>query len=103
MDQIYRNRENRRYCKERGIRISGPRLGRPSKQDQAEQKQVAKQDAAERNEIEGTFGKAKRHRGLGCIQECLRQTSETVIALQFLVMPGPQAAIPFLSFCKVLS
>ncbi|NUN88190.1 transposase, partial [Coprococcus comes] len=36
-DQIYRNRQNRRYCKEHGIRLSGPPLGRPSKQDQAEQ------------------------------------------------------------------
>lgn len=85
-DQIYRNRQNRRYCKEHGIRLSGPPLGRPSKQDQAEQKQLAKQDAAERNEIEGTFGKGKRHRGLGLIQACLQETSETVISLQFLVM-----------------
>lgn len=28
-DRIYRNRENLVYCKERGIRLSGPRLGRP--------------------------------------------------------------------------
>ena len=28
-DRIYRNRENRAWCKERGIRISGPPLGRP--------------------------------------------------------------------------
>ena len=30
-DQIYRNMENRTYCKERGIRLSGPKLGRTSK------------------------------------------------------------------------
>ena len=85
-DQIYRNRENRRYCKDLGIRLSGPPLGRPSKHDQAELKRQAKLDAAERNETEGTFGKAKRHRGLGLIQARLQETSETVIALQFLVM-----------------
>ncbi len=28
-DQIYRTRENRSYCKEHGIRLSGPKLGRP--------------------------------------------------------------------------
>ncbi|WCF06629.1 transposase [Paenibacillus thiaminolyticus] len=45
-DQIYRNRENRAYCKERGIRLSGPPLGRPSKQaDTAEMKRIAKLDA----------------------------------------------------------
>src|SRR5690625_6422264 len=26
-DTIYRTRENRAYCKERGIRLSGPKLG----------------------------------------------------------------------------
>lgn len=29
VDRIYRTRENRAWCKERGIRISGPPLGRP--------------------------------------------------------------------------
>lgn len=29
-DQIYRTRDNRRYCKGHGIRLSGPRLGRPA-------------------------------------------------------------------------
>ena len=29
VDQIYRNRKNRAYCKERDIRMSGPALGRP--------------------------------------------------------------------------
>ena len=28
-DQIYRTRENRNFCKEHGIRLSGPKLGRP--------------------------------------------------------------------------
>ncbi|NER26057.1 MAG: transposase, partial [Symploca sp. SIO1C2] len=31
VDKIYRTRQNRAYCKERGIRMSGPRLGRPPK------------------------------------------------------------------------
>lgn len=30
-DKIYRNRDNLSYCKERGIRLSGPALGRPKK------------------------------------------------------------------------
>lgn len=32
VDAIYRTRENIRYCQERGIRISSPRLGRPPKE-----------------------------------------------------------------------
>jgi len=31
VDGIYRNRENRRYCKNHNIRMSGPHLGRPPK------------------------------------------------------------------------
>ncbi len=31
VDQIYRNRTNLAYCKQHGIRISGPALGRPKK------------------------------------------------------------------------
>ena len=30
-DKIYQNRENRRSCKGNGIRLSGPPLGRPPK------------------------------------------------------------------------
>ncbi|MFD1362804.1 IS5 family transposase [Lentibacillus salinarum] len=85
-DQIYRNRENRQYCKEKGIRLSGPALGRPSKEKAQIQKQLAKQDAAERNEIEGKFGEGKRHYGMGLIFARLQQTSETVISIQLLVM-----------------
>jgi len=86
-DQIYRNRENRAYCKERGIRLSGPPLGRPSKQaDTTEMKQIAKLDAGERNAIEGKFGEGKRKYGLNRIRARLEQTSGAVIALEFLVM-----------------
>ena len=31
VDQIYRTRDNRRFCRENGIIMSGPKLGRPSK------------------------------------------------------------------------
>src|SRR5690625_1385446 len=85
-DQIYRNRENRRFCKENGIRLSGPALGRPSKEKAQIQKQLAKLDAAERNAIEGKFGEGKRHYGMGLIYARLQQTSETVISMQLLVM-----------------
>jgi hypothetical protein len=85
-DKIYRTRDNLSYCKKHGIRLSGPRLGRPSKKEKIEQKIQARQDAAERNAIEGKFGEGKRRYGLGLIRVRLQQTSETVIALQLLVM-----------------
>lgn len=86
-DQIYRTRENRRICKEHGIRLSGPALGRPPKGGSPkEQRQITKQDAAERNAIEGKFGEGKRKYGLGLIRARLEETSEVVIHLQLLVM-----------------
>lgn len=86
-DQIYRTRENRKYCKQHGIRLSGPALGRPPKEGPTPaQKQITKHDAGERNAIEGKFGEGKRKYGLGCIRARLEQTSESVITLQLLVM-----------------
>lgn len=86
-DQIYRTRENRNFCKQHGIRMSGPALGRPSKEGvTAEQKRMTKADAGERNGIEGKFGEGKRKYGLGRIRAHLRETSESVITLQMLVM-----------------
>jgi hypothetical protein len=85
-DKIYRNRENLRYCKALGIRLSGPRLGRPSNTEKNAERKIEKQDAKERNAVEGKFGEGKRFYSLGRILARLRETSETVIALQFLVM-----------------
>ena len=85
-DAIYRNRLNLRYCKEKGIRLSGPRLGRPPKIVTASEKRLAKLDSRKRNEVEGAFGVTKRRYGLNLIMAKLQETSETVIALQFLVM-----------------
>jgi hypothetical protein len=51
VDKIYRTRENRAWCKERGIRISGIPLGRPPKNQSAELKKQAKLDEAFRNRI----------------------------------------------------
>ena len=86
VDQIYRSRENRAWCKERGIRISGPPLGRPKKSVSLEEKKQAQLDARIRNQIEGKFGQGKRRFGLNLIMTKLSNTSETAIAISFLVM-----------------
>lgn len=68
-DQIYRNRENRRFCKERGIRLSGRPLGRPPS-DPAVTKAMAeqvRQDERDRNPVEDKFGEGKRRYGLNRI------------------------------------
>ena len=65
-DQIYRTRANRRWCKARGIRLSGPPLGRPQQDPQVQDllKQQARDDEKVRVQIEGKFGQAKRRFGL---------------------------------------
>jgi len=84
-DKIYRNRENRKFCRNRGIRLSGPPLGRPPKHVDPQVKKQARQDELDRIPIEGRFGQGKRRFGLSKIMSKLAKTSETAIVLTFLV------------------
>jgi hypothetical protein len=86
VDKIYRTRSNRTFCKERGIRISGPPLGRPQAFVSQEKKNQALEDERIRNAIEGKFGVSKRRFSLNRIMAKLPHTSETAIAITFLVM-----------------
>ena len=85
-DKLFRSRENRAYCKTRGIRLSGPPLGRPKRVFDAERKRQERLDSAQRNAIEGVFGRGKRRFGLDLIMTKLKETSVISIHLQFLVM-----------------
>jgi transposase, IS5 family len=85
-DAIYRNRTNIAYCKARNIRLSGPKLGRPPQVKDPTLSKLERQDGKVRNAVEGKFGEGKRRYGLGLVMARLQETSETVIALQFLVM-----------------
>jgi len=87
-DKIYRTRDNLRWCQVRNIRLSGPPLGRrPSEEsERAILRQQQRIDERIRIDIEGRFGTAKRRYSLDRIMTKLRQTSETTIAMIFLVM-----------------
>lgn len=85
-DKIYRNRDNRKFCKKLGIRLSGPALGRPPKQIDSQREIQARQDELDRIPIEGKFGQAKRRFSLSKIMCKLAQTSETAIAVTFIVL-----------------
>ena len=86
VDKIYRTRENRAWCAKKGIRISGPPLGRPQANVSKEKKKQAKDDERIRNCIEGKFGQGKRRFSLGRVMAKLSHTSQTAIAISFLVM-----------------
>lgn len=84
-DKIYRNRENLSFCKEHGIRLSGPALGRPKK-DAARDRRQDYLDECERVEVERAFSLAKRKCGMGLITARLRETAAHVIAMSVLVL-----------------
>ena len=84
-DKIYRNRENLNYCKEHGIRLSGPALGRPRKGEPRDKSQDYR-DECERVEVERRFSLAKRKCGMGLVTAKLRETSAHVIAMSILVL-----------------
>ncbi len=63
VDKIYRTKENRAWCKERGIRISGSPLGRTPKNVSKEARKQAQDDESFRNTIEGKFGEPVRWAG----------------------------------------
>ena len=60
-DQLYRTRSNRAFCQRHGIRLSGPRLGRPKNDPElvaAERRQFIN-DQRQRNAVEGKIGQGK--------------------------------------------
>ncbi len=91
-DRIYRTRANRHYCQVRGIRLSGPPLGRPRKATEANAEQLKRarqqhrQDELDRIAIEGKFGQGKRRFSLARVMAKLAATSEVVIMVSFMVM-----------------
>jgi hypothetical protein len=87
-DTLYRNRGHLDYCKLHHIRLSGPRLGRKPKDEQVQKanRETDRRDFKGRIPVEGKFGEGKRRFDLNRIYTMLRETSETVIALKFLVM-----------------
>ena len=100
-DKIYRNRENIRYCKERGIRLSGPALGRPGKDEQRNKAQDYR-DECERVEVERRFSLAKRKCGIGLVMAKLEETAAHVVAMSILVLNLRKIQCAFLELLEWL-
>ena len=84
-DRIYRTRENRSFCKEQGIRFSGPKLGRPDPVTTKTDKKLEYQDNTDRIAVEREFSREKRYYGLGKIVSKCEETQLTSIALSVFV------------------
>jgi transposase, IS5 family len=100
VDKIYRNHDNRRFCKKHDIRISGPPLGKPIEDAQKlkEQRRLRYQDEIDRIAVEGKFGQGKRRFSLALIMTKLAQTSEVAIVISFIVMNLEKILSGILSF-----
>ena len=106
-DKAYRNRDNLHFCKKHGIRLSGPRLGRPPKDESLADQEQAYKDGCQRNRIEGRNGVAKRRYGLDLIMAILPETAMTEAALNVLAMNVAHLLRALLHFfwknvCKLL-
>ena len=80
-DMIFRTRKNLRFCRDHGIHLNGPKLGKPYADPAVakEQKKMEWLESGERGDIERKFGAAKRRYTLDCIVTKLQETSETLI------------------------
>lgn len=87
-DTIFRTRENLCYCREHGIHLSGPKLGKPPADAAVYRRQLKQEwlESGERGEIERNFGVGKRRYSLGCIMTKLRHTSKVAVRLVVLTM-----------------
>jgi len=83
VDQAYTSRDNRKLCKELGIKLMGKPLGRPPK---GEIPEISKADIGSRNEVEGKFGTLKTGHGWDRIMARLPETGKTVIAVAAFAM-----------------
>ena len=87
-DTIFRTLENRRYCKEHGIHLNGPRLGKPPKDPEIRKQELHQEwlESGERGDIERRFGISKRCYSLGRVTAKLKHTSEVMIHLSVLTL-----------------
>lgn len=76
---------NLSYCAERKIRLSGPALGRPKKDEICDKKQDYI-DESERVEVERKFSLAKRKCGIGLIVTRLKETTCHCLAMSVLLL-----------------
>ena len=87
-DTIFRTRDNLRYCKEHGIHLNGPRLGKPQKDPAIRKQELHLEwlESGERGDIERRFGIGKRCYSLGRITAKLKHTSEIMIHMSVLTL-----------------
>jgi len=86
-DQIYGNRENRKYLKEKEIKAALRPLGRRAKTQEAERhRKWVNKKQKERNRIEGMIGHSKEHFGLNRIRYTIEDGAEIWVRMGLMMM-----------------
>ena len=95
-DKLYRNRQTLAFCKEHSIRLSGPALGKPPKQQQLSRqlKKTGISGQLRPQRSGGPFGTGKTAYGLGRVSVRLEQTTRCVIAGHAALEPHETPALP---------
>jgi len=85
-DKAYQNRENRQWCKERGIRLMGVKQGRSFEDPYISRlfRKLERIEEIERVEIEGRIGIQKRRYNWNTVKGRLPETAMTMIMLAVL-------------------
>ena len=78
VDKIYGTNKNRKWCQERGIRMTVSKKGKKPELSKY-QKRKNREEFNERNQVEGKFGQAKQGYGMNNIKAKLKGTSHSWI------------------------
>jgi len=84
-DKAYTTRDNRNYCKTKGIRLSCQKMGRKSDEEKETERKQLYEDTCRRNAVEGDYGTVKRKYGLDLVMTKLYETTLTAISFGFFV------------------
>ena len=84
-DNAYTTRDNRKYCKSRGIRLSCRKMGRKTEEEKEAERKQLYEDTCTRNAVEGDYGVVKRKYGLDRVMTKLYETTLTAISFGFFV------------------
>lgn len=87
VDKIYRTKENRKFCEERGIKMSGRKRGRLPEDSKERRKaeKIERKNDVDRIEVERFFSVDKRCNGAGLIMTKLSNTILGSVALAVFV------------------
>ena len=85
-DTIYQTRANKKYCKLRGIRLSGKALGRKSEEQKETEKEQMYRDSCERNWVEGKNGLLKTRYGMSRVMSKLDGNAKSDLVFAILAM-----------------